>query len=110
MHPLVDHLIEAAVGSGYRLNDDFNGAFQMGVGRFQVTQRNGVRCSAASAYLHPARERANLEVLTDTLVLGLLWDGHRAIGVSISRHGQTETLFAEREIILAAGAYARLKS
>jgi choline dehydrogenase len=105
LHPLVDHLIEAAVGSGYRLNDDFNGARQMGVGRFQLTQRNGVRCSAASAYLHPARERANLEVFTDTLVLGLRLDGHRAMGVSIYRHGQTETLYSEREIILAAGAY-----
>src|SRR5580704_1047587 len=105
LHPLVDHLIEAAVGSGYRLTDDFNGALQMGVGRFQLTQRNGVRCSAASAYLHPARERANVQVFTDTLVLGLLLDGRRAIGVSIHRHDQTETLFSEREIILAAGAY-----
>jgi choline dehydrogenase len=105
MHPLVDHLIEAAVGSGYRLNDDFNGACQLGVGRFQLTQRNGVRCSAASAYLHPTRERANLQVFTDTLVLQILLEGRRAAGVSIHRHGQTETLFAEREIILAAGAY-----
>jgi choline dehydrogenase-like flavoprotein len=105
MHPLVDHLIEAAVGSGYRLNDDFNGALQMGVGRFQLTQRRGVRCSAASAYLHPARERANLQVFTDTLVLRLLLEGRRATGVSIHGHGQTETLFSEREVILAAGAY-----
>jgi choline dehydrogenase len=105
MHPLVDHLIEAAVGSGYRLNDDFNGASQLGVGRFQLTQRSGVRCSAASAYLHPARERANLQVLTDALVLRILLENRRAIGVSIHRHGQTEALFAEREIILAAGAY-----
>jgi choline dehydrogenase-like flavoprotein len=105
MHPLVDHLIEAAVGSGYRLNDDFNGALQLGVGRFQLTQRDGVRCSAASAYLHPAREQPNLQVFTDTLVLQLLLEGHRAAGVSIHRHGQTDTLFAEREIILAAGAY-----
>jgi choline dehydrogenase len=105
LHPLVDHLIEAAVGSGYRLNDDFNGASQMGVGRFQLTQRNGVRCSAASAYLHLAREQANLQVFTDTLVLGLQLDGRRATGVSIHRHGQAETLFSEREIILAAGAY-----
>jgi choline dehydrogenase len=105
MHPLVDHLIEAAVGSGYRLNDDFNGALQLGVGRFQLTQRNGVRCSAASGYLHPVRERANLQVFTDTLVLRLLLEGRHATGVSIHRYGQTETLFAEREIILAAGAY-----
>jgi choline dehydrogenase-like flavoprotein len=105
MHPLVDQLIEAAVGSGHCLNDDFNGALQLGVGRFQLTQHSGVRCSAASAYLHPVRERANLQVFTDTLVLRLLLDRRRATGVSIHRHGQTETLLAEREIILSAGAY-----
>src|SRR4029077_5723993 len=67
--------------------------------------RNGVRCSAASAYLHSARERTNLQVFTDTLVLRLLLHGNRATGVSIFHHGQEETLFSEREIILAAGAY-----
>ena len=105
MHPLVDHLIEAAVRSGYRSNDDFNAASQMGVGRFQLTQRNGVRCSTASAYLDPARERANLHVFTDSLVMRLQWQGLRATGVSIHRYGQEETLLAEREIVLAAGAY-----
>ena len=105
MHPLVDHLLEAGAKSGYRSNDDFNGASQMGIGRFQLTQRNGVRCSSASAYLHPARERANLEVFTDNLVLRLLLQGDRAIGVSIHRDGQEKTLFSTREIILAAGAY-----
>jgi choline dehydrogenase len=105
MHPLVDHLIEAGSRSGYRSNEDFNGASQLGVGRYQLTQRNGVRCSTASAYLHPSRERANLHVFTDTLVLRLLLHGRRATGVSIQRHGREETLFSEREIILAAGAY-----
>jgi choline dehydrogenase len=105
MHPLVDRIIEAGLRSGYRPNDDFNGASQLGVGRFQVTQRNGVRCSAASAYLHPLRERANLQVFTDTLVLRLLLHGGRATGVSVHRHGQEQALLAEREIILAAGAY-----
>jgi choline dehydrogenase-like flavoprotein len=105
MHPLVDHLIEAAVQSGYRRNDDFNGAEQLGVGRFQLTQRNGVRCSAATAYLRPSLDRPNLRVLTDTLVLRLLFEGHRASGITVHRDGQQETLFAGREIILAAGAY-----
>lgn len=105
MHPLVDHLIEAAVASGHRPNNDFNGALQLGAGRFQLTQRNGIRCSAASAYLHPARERANLQVFTDTLVLRVLMQGHRATGVSIHRHGQEEKRLAEGEVILAAGAY-----
>jgi choline dehydrogenase len=105
MHPLVDHLLEAGARSGYSPNEDFNGASQLGVGRYQLTQRNGVRCSTASAYLHPSRERANLHVFTDTLVLRLLLHGRRATGVSIQRHGRKETLFSEREIILAAGAY-----
>jgi choline dehydrogenase len=105
MHPLVDHLIEAAVESGFHRNDDFNGASQLGVGHYQVTQRSGVRCSAASAYLHPARGRTNLHVFTDTLVLRLLLEGNRATGVSVDHDGDVETLFAEREIILAAGAY-----
>ena len=61
MHPLVDHLLDAAVSAGYRSNDDFNGASQMGAGRYQLTQRNGVRCSSASAYLDAARKRANLQ-------------------------------------------------
>jgi choline dehydrogenase-like flavoprotein len=105
MHPLVDHLIEAAVQSGYRRNDDFNGPEQLGVGRHQVTQRNGVRCSTAAAYLNPALDRPNLRVFTDTLVLRLLFEGRRAVGVSVHRYGQEETLFAEREIVLSAGAY-----
>jgi choline dehydrogenase-like flavoprotein len=105
MHPLVDHLIEAAVQSGHRRNDDFNGAEQLGVGRFQLTQRNGVRCSAAAAYLNPSLDRPNLRVFTDTLVLRLLFEGRRASGVSVHRYGQEETLFAGSEIVLAAGAY-----
>jgi choline dehydrogenase-like flavoprotein len=105
MHPLVDHLLEAGARSGYPSNNDFKGASQMGVGRYHLTQRNGVRCSAASAYLQPSRERANLQVFTDSLVLRLLFEGRRATGVSIHRYGREETLFSEGEIILAAGAY-----
>ena len=105
MHPLVDHLIEAAALSGYHSNDDFNAASQMGVGRFQLTQRNGIRCSAASAYLHPSRGRENLQVFTNALVLRVLLEGRYARGVSIYRDGQEETLICEREIVLAAGAY-----
>jgi choline dehydrogenase-like flavoprotein len=105
MHPVVDRLIEAGTKSGHRPNDDFNGTSQLGIGRFQLTQRNGVRCSAASAYLHPARGRANLRILPDTHVLRLLLQRRRAVGVSVCRHGQNDVLFAEREIILAAGAY-----
>lgn len=105
MHPLVDCFVKAGIEAGYSHNNDFNGASQLGVGRFQVTQRNGARCSAASAYLHPAATRGNLSILTDTVVSRVLFDGKRAIGLSVFREGIEQLLLAEREIVLSAGAY-----
>ena len=61
MHPLVDTMLEAARLAGHEHNPDFNGARQEGVGRFQLTQRDGLRCSAADAFLRPgACSRPNL--------------------------------------------------
>jgi choline dehydrogenase-like flavoprotein len=72
MHPLVGACIEAAVDTGIAPTDDHNGATQEGAGWFQFTQRNGRRCSTAVAYLHPAVERGNVEVLTDALATRIL--------------------------------------
>jgi len=105
-HPLVDRFVEAGIQAGHAHNDDFNGASQLGVGRLQFTMRDGLRWSAADAYLHPARQRPNLHVLTGVLVTRVLLEGSRAVGVTLSRYGnQEETLRAEREVILSAGAY-----
>ena len=56
MHPLVDTMLKAAREAGHEYNPDFNGARQEGVGRFQLTQRDGLRCSTSDAYLRPAPE------------------------------------------------------
>ena len=69
-HVLARAWIEAAVDAGLPLNDDFNGPRQDGVGRYQVTQRGGMRCSAAVAYLHPALSRPNLTLLPGAPVRG----------------------------------------
>jgi choline dehydrogenase-like flavoprotein len=103
--PLVDAQLEAAVQAGYELNPDLNGAKQEGVARFQLTQRDGLRCSAADAFLHPAAERPNLNVDTGVFVRRILFDGERAVGVELVRNGAVETVHAEREVIVAAGAY-----
>lgn len=81
-------------------------ASQLGVGRFQLTQRNGLRWSTADVYLRPALERPNLTVITEALAHRVLLDGDRAVGVEISR-GSTllEELRADREVILSAGTY-----
>ena len=103
--PLIDAELEAAVQAGYELNPDLNGARQEGVARFQLTQRDGLRCSAADAFLHPAAGRPNLTVDTGVYVRRILFDGDRATGVELVRNGAVETVHAEREVILAAGTY-----
>ncbi|HWD74674.1 MAG TPA: GMC family oxidoreductase N-terminal domain-containing protein [Solirubrobacteraceae bacterium] len=97
--------IEAGVQAGLPRNDDFNGPRQDGVGWYQVTQRNGMRCSAAVGYLHPVLGRENLTVLTDAHVTRVLLDGVRATGVEVDLDGELQQISAEREVILSAGAY-----
>jgi choline dehydrogenase len=97
--------VEAATQAGLARNEDFNGASQDGAGFFQVTQSDGRRASAASAYLRPAQMRANLTVMTDTHVRRVVFDGRRATGVQVSRDGDARELRAAREVIVCAGTY-----
>ena len=94
--------IEAAIRRGALANDDFNGAKQEGVGFYQVTQRDGVRCSDADAYL--ADKPQNLTIITNALATGLVIEGGRAAGVTYRFQGRDETARAGAEVILAAGA------
>ena len=100
---LSDTFIAAAQECGHALNPDFNGTVQEGVGYYQVTLRNSVRCSAAAAYLRPVRTRANLTVLTRAQTQRVLFDGHRAIGVDYRHHGRL-TRAEAKEVILCGGA------
>jgi choline dehydrogenase len=101
---LCDRFIDAAIAAGIPRNDDFNGPEQEGVGYFQLTMRNGLRCSSATAYLKPARRRPNLKVLTNALTRRILFSGKVAIGVEIERAGLPESVTARNEVVLAAGA------
>ncbi|MGH3251845.1 MAG: GMC family oxidoreductase, partial [Trebonia sp.] len=94
--------IEAATARGAQANDDFNGARQEGVGFYQVTQRDGVRCTVADAYL--ANRPDNLTIVTNALATGLVIEGGRAAGVTYRSRGRDETARAEAEVVLAAGA------
>jgi choline dehydrogenase len=72
---------------------------------YQLTQRGGLRASAAMAYLHPAMERANLTVMPYMQVHKILIEGARAVGVQAARMGQVQEYRAEREVIVCGGAY-----
>ena len=96
--------VAAAIEAGYPANPDFNGAIQEGVNCYEVTQKNGERWSAARAYLHPIRHRANLTVLTGARALRVRLEDKRATGVDYLRGGQVITAAARREVLVAAGA------
>lgn len=100
---LVDAFIRGANQIGIPRNDDFNGAQQGGAGYFQLTTRNGWRCSAAKAYLKPIRKRKNLTVETNAQASKILISGKRAVGVAYERAGQPVTARARKEVLLSAG-------
>jgi choline dehydrogenase len=104
-NPMASAFVEAGVQAGLARNEDFNGEEQDGVGLYQVTQRGGMRASAAVAYLHTVSERDNLTVMPYMLVERVLFEGTRAIGVQASQLGQARELRAEREVILCGGSY-----
>jgi choline dehydrogenase len=97
--------LDAARAVGLRDNADFNGASQDGVGWYQLTCRNGMRCSTAAAYLRPALARGNLEVVTHVTVTRVIVDGKRATAVEGIRLNELVRFRADREVVLSAGAY-----
>ena len=103
-NPLSQVFIDAAQQHGLPVNGDFNGPQQHGVGFYQVTQRDGARCSSAAAYLTPIKDRPNLTVHTGALVSRITFEGRRASGVTYSMRGRAFHQPAAREIILSGGA------
>jgi choline dehydrogenase len=98
-NPLFRAFFEAVQQAGYPLTDDVNGRQQEGFAKFDRTIRRGRRMSAARAYLHPVRNRRNLEVRCRTFVDRIVFEGARAVGVQVGG----ETIRA-REVILCGGA------
>lgn len=104
-NPLSEAFLDAASELQFPTNADFNGARQEGMGFYQVTQRAGKRCSAAVAYLHPARGRANVAVMTDARCEKVLIEHGEATGVSLRQGRRSKIIRARREVILSAGTF-----
>ena len=108
--PITDAFVAAGQSLQIRQVDDFNSGDNEGIGLYQVTQfhdeaRNGERCSAAAAYLHPVMNRPNLTVLTGAHASRILFEGTRAVGVQYLQHQQSHEVKAAREVILCGGAF-----
>jgi len=104
VNPLSRAFVDAGVQAGHPHNADFNGPTQVGVGLYQVTQKQGARCSSAAAYLAPVRQRRNLHVLTGAQVERIQVDAGRAHGIVLRQGRQRQHLHARREVLLSAGA------
>ncbi|MCF6263070.1 MAG: choline dehydrogenase [Xanthomonadales bacterium] len=102
-NPLSEVYLQAAEELGYTRTRDFNNDHQRGFAYYQVTQKNGRRCSTAVGYLRPAMKRPNLTVITHALVGKILLDGKSAVGIEYTRKGNKETVYGG-EILLSGGA------
>ncbi len=102
---LCDAILAASDEIGEPRNPDFNGPTQRGFGYFQTTTRNGRRCSAAVAYLRPARRRANLNIVTGALATRVLLHEGRATGVAFNTPGGKRSATARAEVILCGGTF-----
>jgi len=108
-HTLSAAFVQAGQEFGLPYNSDFNGAEQHGVGFYQTTTKNGRRCSAAVAYLKPARKRRNLTVRVNVTVAKVVIKNGRAVGIQAIEDGVPRTYNATREVILSGGAFGSPK-
>lgn len=103
--PVCDAWVAAAQAAGYPFNPDYNGAEQEGVGYFQLTTHNGRRCSAAVAFLKPAKSRENLQIITRAQVQRVVIEDGRAVGVSyLDRSGKQQQLKCRHEVVVSSGS------
>ena len=101
---IIDAWVQAATNAGFQRTSDYNQEDQEGVGYFQMTMKNGRRCSSAAAYLKPVRQRSNMHVFTGAHTEKVLFDEKRATGVRCRFNGKTINIRAHKEVILSAGA------
>jgi choline dehydrogenase len=104
VNPVSQAAMEAGLQAGHAQTNDFNGPEQEGWGWYQMTRRDGQRCSTARAFLEPARARPNLTVFIKSMATRVCMEGKRATGVEIIQKGKRLTLRAAREVIVSSGA------
>ncbi len=103
-NPLYQAFIEAGRQAGYPVTEDYNGRQQEGFGAMEMTVHDGIRWSAANAYLRPAMKRGNVRLITRALARRVLLEGRRAVGVEYESGGTVRQVRARREVIIAASS------
>jgi choline dehydrogenase len=102
LNPLYQAFIDAGRQAGYPVTPDYNGRQQEGFADMEMTVHQGLRWSAANAYLKPAMKTGRIKLVTGALVRRVLLEGKRAVGVEYDVGGEVFTARANREVIIAA--------
>ena len=102
-HAISQAFISSACAAGYPFNEDYNSGPQEGVSYIQFSQRRGLRCSSADAFLKPLLGRSNLKLLLNASVDKIEMSNGHAGAVVFQHEGQQRREMA-RDIILCAGA------
>jgi choline dehydrogenase len=104
--PFSTAFIKACEQVGISENTDYNGETQIGASFFQFNIKNGKRDSAAVAFLKPALNRPNLNAITKAQVSKIIIEKGKAVGVEyFDKSKKKQTVYAEKEIIVSAGAF-----
>jgi choline dehydrogenase len=101
-NPLYQAFIEAGRQAGYPVSSDYNGSQQEGFADMQMTVHDGLRWSAANAYLWPAIKKGSIAMETRSLARRIILQGKKAIGVEYMQAGEVKQAFASRDVIIAA--------
>ena len=101
---ILDVFMNAAEEVGIPKVTDFNKGNNYGCGYFQVTVKNGLRCSTSVAYLRPIKNRSNLKIEVNAHVKNIDFENTKATGLSYWKGDKLKQVKARKEIILSAGS------
>ena len=106
-NPIAPALVVGAASLGIKTFDDAMGSMMEtdgGAALNNLRVHVGQRLSAFRSYVYPVMDRPNLTVLSSALVLRILFENRRAIGVEVSYSGAVRRIRASVETILSLGA------
>ena len=103
-NPLFKAFIDAAAEAGHKTNIDMNGEEQEGFGMFDTTMHQGERAGVAKYYLNPVKNRKNLNILKNSFVEKILFEGKKAVGLEVKINNKVEKIYANKEVILSGGS------
>ena len=103
-HPICEEFVSGSKELGISVQEDYNSGEQEGIFYYQRTIKNGMRYSAYDAFLKTALKRKNVKIKKNTLVLKIIFNDQKAVGLVYEKNNKKFEIFANKEYILCAGA------